>query len=419
MGTPHVLLIEADGRYAAKLRVAFEAKGCRVSTAEDAEAALAAVAKDRPELIVLAAELSSGSGFQLCNKLKRDPALAPIPVAIVAGEKTPQETLDDHAMMRTHAQEYVRRDVEPAELAERTRRFYTPRSGGVAGFSAGFAVDQLGTSRSAATVSTAGDAAPMGTRGMVSAPAESGASAPRMQIGFERKAPAVSAEDLRRHDETIEFMREGRRWPEVAAALEQRLAMVATPDEKVKSLLGLVRVYSDEIGDGQQAIKFADRVLDLAPAHPDAVAYLRQAYTRRRDKEKLAELEQKLAQAGGVMTPETVRPGAQTVKPEAPKSEAPKSEALKSGAPKSGGAAAARSGAEGRMRWEYLILSALHKDGSWSMTGADNQALESWVAVTRHVNDLGEHGWELVGTTTLSYPTGSQEFTFSFKRPRA
>ncbi len=42
--------------------------------------------------------------------------------------------------------------------------------------------------------------------------------------------------------------------------------------------------------------------------------------------------------------------------------------------------------------------------------------LESWGEIVAFVQELGEESWELVSNTRLTYPNGTIEYAFAFKR---
>jgi hypothetical protein len=70
-------------------------------------------------------------------------------------------------------------------------------------------------------------------------------------------------------------------------------------------------------------------------------------------------------------------------------------------------------------RWEYLLLSAFWAfNAGWTMQLGPDSTLEDWRAITEFVGELGDQGWELVSTTSLTYPNGTIEYAFAFKRAK-
>ena len=80
---PTVLLVDDNkaGRYVLSRSLRFE--GFEVLEAGDGEGALA-LARRRPDIIVLDVKLPDINGFEVCRRLKADPATAAIPVVHVS-----------------------------------------------------------------------------------------------------------------------------------------------------------------------------------------------------------------------------------------------------------------------------------------------------------------------------------------------
>jgi PAS domain S-box-containing protein len=81
---PLVLVVEDDDRAADLIRVQLERDGCRVARAASAEAALEMLQELQPDLITLDVLLPGIDGWELLVRLKRDHALAPIPVVMLS-----------------------------------------------------------------------------------------------------------------------------------------------------------------------------------------------------------------------------------------------------------------------------------------------------------------------------------------------
>jgi hypothetical protein len=83
------------------------------------------------------------------------------------------------------------------------------------------------------------------------------------------------------------------RWRDVVSRLEERVELVQG-GERIETLLRLMQLHRDRFNNQALAIGAAERILTLEPRHPQAVAYLRGAYARRRMHEHLAALERSL-----------------------------------------------------------------------------------------------------------------------------
>ena len=66
-----------------------EADGHAVVTATSGEGALAAVQEFRPDVVVLDIMIPAPTGFEVCQRLKRDPATRHIPVVLMSGLQDP------------------------------------------------------------------------------------------------------------------------------------------------------------------------------------------------------------------------------------------------------------------------------------------------------------------------------------------
>ncbi len=110
-----VLLIESDQALAASLTQQFRAAGVEVSLTDDGNEAIRLARDEQPKLIVLCVELSRGSGYSVCNKLKKDPALAAIPLILTSSQAT-DETFEQHKKLRTRAEAYLKKPYPPAQL---------------------------------------------------------------------------------------------------------------------------------------------------------------------------------------------------------------------------------------------------------------------------------------------------------------
>lgn len=115
---PNVLVFESDSVFAGELKGQLETRGCTVTVVDDASVGLQTAATDKPDLILLTIELPRMNGFSVCNKLKRDPALKEVPLIIMSSDST-EETFEQHRRLRTHAEDYVHKPIEFADLLAR------------------------------------------------------------------------------------------------------------------------------------------------------------------------------------------------------------------------------------------------------------------------------------------------------------
>jgi DNA-binding response OmpR family regulator len=98
----------------------FEKRGYRVNTATDGAEALASVAKDRPDLIMLDLNLPRIDGWEVCRRLKGDPATRAIPIIMLTAAHA---NVDDAEIgLGLGADEYVAKPFVKAVLLHNVER---------------------------------------------------------------------------------------------------------------------------------------------------------------------------------------------------------------------------------------------------------------------------------------------------------
>ena len=116
--TPHILVVEDEAALVELLRYNLEEEGFRVSAAADGEAALAAVAEDKPDLIVLDLMLPLISGLEICRQLRRRPETRSLPIIMLTARG---EESDRIRGLDSGADDYVTKPFSPSELVARVR----------------------------------------------------------------------------------------------------------------------------------------------------------------------------------------------------------------------------------------------------------------------------------------------------------
>ncbi len=106
------LLIEDSKTQAAQIKDTLESVGLRVRVAYDGPEGLRDALDDPPSLIVLDVKLPSMDGFQVCRRLKRNPATQDIPVIMLTEKADPKATMSG---LRAGADDYIPKDIFAAE----------------------------------------------------------------------------------------------------------------------------------------------------------------------------------------------------------------------------------------------------------------------------------------------------------------
>jgi DNA-binding response OmpR family regulator len=111
-----ILLVDDEPSIIQLARMYFERDGFRVHEAMDGEAALEAVAKHHPALIVLDVMLPKLAGFEVCRKLRAGGDLTPI-IMLTARD----EDIDKILGLELGADDYLTKPFNPRELIARTK----------------------------------------------------------------------------------------------------------------------------------------------------------------------------------------------------------------------------------------------------------------------------------------------------------
>ena len=119
----HVLVVDDDAPIAASLRRALEYAGHRVTVAGDGPGALAAAARERPDLVVLDVMLPGLSGLAVCRRL-REQAHEVLILMLTARDATP----DRVAGLDAGADDYLVKPFAYEELLARVRALLRRRT---------------------------------------------------------------------------------------------------------------------------------------------------------------------------------------------------------------------------------------------------------------------------------------------------
>ena len=91
-------------------------------------------------------------------------------------------------------------------------------------------------------------------------------------------------------DELAEQYEGMRRFPDLIGVLQQRVELAEDDEERVELNLRIARLFLDKFSNQAEAIKAFEAVLEVDPGHEEAIEQLKEMYKRRRDWEKLIEV---------------------------------------------------------------------------------------------------------------------------------
>lgn len=114
-----ILLVDDDVLTLDVLRTILDLEEFEVSTAADGEEALAKVAADRPDAVVLDVMMPGIDGFEVCEKLKGDPATADLPIVLLTAKDRPE---DRQRGEDAGADAYLTKPFSPLSLIETLNR---------------------------------------------------------------------------------------------------------------------------------------------------------------------------------------------------------------------------------------------------------------------------------------------------------
>ncbi|HEX2281662.1 MAG TPA: response regulator [Thermomicrobiales bacterium] len=118
-GADKTILIVDDSASVRKLiELTLRREGYLLVTASSGVAALAALAENEPDLILLDLMLVQIDGFQLCSIIRNHPRLRHVPIVILTGRESAE---DREAGLRAGVNAYVTKPFHPQDLASIVR----------------------------------------------------------------------------------------------------------------------------------------------------------------------------------------------------------------------------------------------------------------------------------------------------------
>lgn len=115
-----VLLVEDSVAEVEKMTSYLQKRGFAVFGVKSAEEAQLRVKQQKPDLILLDIILPGQSGFELCRKLKNDPATKSIPIVICSTKNT---DVDKTWGNMSGADAYLTKPIDEATLVETINQF--------------------------------------------------------------------------------------------------------------------------------------------------------------------------------------------------------------------------------------------------------------------------------------------------------
>lgn len=115
---PRILIVDDNPMNVDILQTRLSAQGYETLTAADGEAALAVARAQHPDLILLDVMMPKLDGFEVCRRLRADPALPFMPIILVTAKG---ESKDVVAGLEAGGDEYLPKPVDQAALVARVK----------------------------------------------------------------------------------------------------------------------------------------------------------------------------------------------------------------------------------------------------------------------------------------------------------
>ncbi|MBN2021719.1 MAG: response regulator [Pirellulales bacterium] len=112
---PVVLVVDDEEQVLNEVAAVLGAAGYVCQCCVTAEAAIRQAAVQTPDLIISDINLDGRSGLEMCETIKRDAALADVPVMFLSGAQIPDIIRRSHAVGGTY---YLRKPYDPEVLVE-------------------------------------------------------------------------------------------------------------------------------------------------------------------------------------------------------------------------------------------------------------------------------------------------------------
>ena len=118
LSNARILLVDDNQQNLELMQAYLETLPCRLSTARDGVEAIDAIHRERPDLVLLDVMMPKMSGFEVCRKLKSDPATRDIVVIMVTAL---HEVGDHERAVESGADDFLTKPVNKLELLTRVR----------------------------------------------------------------------------------------------------------------------------------------------------------------------------------------------------------------------------------------------------------------------------------------------------------
>ena len=114
----HVLIADDEPNIVISLEFLMKREGHRVSVARDGDAALETIRRERPDLVLLDVMMPGKSGFEVCQTVRGDDALAGVKILMLSAKGRDTDLAKGSAL---GADAYMTKPFSTRELADKVR----------------------------------------------------------------------------------------------------------------------------------------------------------------------------------------------------------------------------------------------------------------------------------------------------------
>jgi DNA-binding response OmpR family regulator len=119
----HVLIADDEPNIVISLEFLMKREGHRVTVARDGDAALDAIRRERPDLVLLDVMMPGRSGFEVCQAVRADEALAAVKILMLSAKGRDTDLAKGSAL---GADAYMTKPFSTRELADKVRELLGP-----------------------------------------------------------------------------------------------------------------------------------------------------------------------------------------------------------------------------------------------------------------------------------------------------